>query len=62
MHINDVYYTRRAVREVMGMIRECDQKENLRVALDALDWAVQEFEERLELQALAEEARQGEMA
>jgi len=57
MHINDVYYTRSAIREVMGMIRECDQKENLRVALEACEDTIRDFEEHLEQLAMAEEAR-----
>ena len=58
MHINDVYHTRVAIREVMGMLPECDRKENLRVSLEACEDTIREFESMLEQMALAEEASQ----
>ena len=46
MHINDVYFTERAIREVLGMVRESDQKTNLITALEACRDTIREFEHR----------------
>ena len=46
MHINDVYFTERAIREVLGMVRESDQKQNLITALEACQDTIREFEQR----------------
>ena len=46
MHINDVYFTERAIREVLGMVRESDQKQNLITALEACRDTIREFEQR----------------
>ena len=46
MHINDVYFTERAIREVLGMVRDSDQKTNLITALEACRDTIREFEQR----------------
>jgi hypothetical protein len=60
MHINDVY----ALRGLLARVAAGDSVDlrTLTALQDAVQEEVSEFEQRLELQALAEEARQGEMA
>jgi hypothetical protein len=60
MHINDVY----ALRSVLKCLKSGMPADPVLVnaLLEAADEEVKEFEQRLELMALEEEARQGEIA